>query len=121
MLNIDRNIVNVCFNFNTNLVSGGFTGGAQTQAEPPTLTCPECIENALTGDQETTLANFLARLSLNLDTYCALPPFQSATTVEQVRSLLLGDFNASGIVLSDTQLDELAECVFEALNGETTV
>ncbi|MGB9169191.1 MAG: hypothetical protein WCB31_09725, partial [Nitrososphaeraceae archaeon] len=94
---------------------------ATTVPDPLTPTCSDCIENALTDAQEVTFANYLAGFGLTLDTYCALPSFQSATTVEQVKTLLAGDFNpgASGIVLSDTQLDELAQCIFNALNADT--
>ena len=87
---------------------------------PTTPTCPECIQNALTADQEATFATYLQGFELTLDGYCGLDSFQDATTVAEVRTLLAGDFNAgaSGIVLSDAQLDELALCVFNALNEE---
>ena len=67
--------------------------------------------------------NFLVNgYPLTIETYCELDAFQDATNVQEVRSLLEGDFQpsppGSGIILSATELDELALCIFNALNDE---
>ena len=94
-----------------------------TAPDPLAPTCPECIQNALNPTQEVTFANYLAGFGLNLNTYCALSSFQGSDTVGEVRDWLEGDFSpsppGSGIILSDTQLDELAQCIFGALNPDT--
>jgi hypothetical protein len=99
---------------------------ATTVPDPLTPTCLDCIENALTPEELETFIDYLEVTPPGdpvgtVEEYCALDAFQDATTVGQVRGLLAGDFNAgaSGIVLSDAELDELAQCVFNALNADT--
>jgi hypothetical protein len=89
-----------------------------------TDTCPECFERFLTDDQLAALETYLTGFRLTLETYCAL--FVQSLTPQDVidgppGGGLLGDFpnTTPPIVLSQEDLQALAECIFAATHGGT--
>ena len=68
LVNIDRNILNVCFNGNDNTLTGLFSAnqGQTGTPVPPTITCEECFEEILGPVQLPILNEVLATGQLTI-------------------------------------------------------
>jgi hypothetical protein len=126
LLDIDRNIVNVCINDNENELTGILTG--RQSINPPT--CEECfdanaalqtaIENTLVNVESTvTFSNNGISLEIgpNIDTTEQLCALIERSTIPLTDDFI--DFLISGLVgvdytLPDDRIDALIECLLEA-------
>jgi hypothetical protein len=115
LLDIERNIVNLCINDNENELTGIFRG-EQNQNNNP-LTCQECFTENLEPIQITRLQTFLANTDfVDLDGFCeflsdpAIPNDDKSNTVLLVLVLIVG-------VSDIDQINRILECLgFEPLD-----
>jgi hypothetical protein len=128
LVDIERNIVNLCINDNENELIGVFTGEQNQAINPPT--CQECfdanaalqtaIENTL-GNVESTVTFTNNGISLeigpNIDTTEQLCALIERSTIPLTDDFI--DFLISGLVgvnynLPDDRIDALIKCQLQA-------
>ena len=101
LLNIDRNILNVCFNHNDNTLTGLFSANQGQVGTPVPQTCEECFETFLTDAEIEQFGTSLAEVCLALSS--------EEISAEQFVSDLVAEV---GVPLE--RANDLVECLIEA-------
>lgn len=109
LLNIVKNIVNVCINDNENELTGIFTG-EQNQAINP-LTCEECFTTVLDENQLMQLQDFLSAIGVvDLNGFCELLSDPTVPNENKLFAVLISLIVGAGVEDVD-QLNRILECL----------
>ena len=131
LVNIDRNILNVCFNGNDNTLTGLFS--ANQGQTGTTITCEECFEENLTPEQFAALnailenqelfssGNLGINTSLSLEKLCTIFTIFSEEEVSSAVNGVLQRVNAALPTedeIPQSVIEDILQCVLDVLANE---
>lgn len=109
LLNVERNIVNICINDNDNELTGIFRGEQESgnNNENGPTTCEECFEEKLSDTSLDNFLGFLSGVGWGLTEFCnALADQEGEGAIE-----LAVELNLKVVSISDSEIQAVIQCL----------